>query len=132
MSMTDPIADLLTRIRNASDARHHTVDIPESSMKRELVRVLLRERFIARYVRIRDGKQGLLRVYLRYQDDGKSVIDGIERVSRPGRRLYYGAKEIPRVLNGLGTMILTTPAGVITDKQARKKNVGGEPLCIVW
>lgn len=132
MSMTDPISDLLTRIRNASSARHHTVDIPESTLKRELVKVLLRERFIARYVRIRDGKQGLLRVYLRYTDEGKGVIDGIERVSRPGRRLYYGTNEIPRVLNGLGTMILTTPAGIVTDRQARKLHVGGEPLCIVW
>ncbi len=132
MSMTDPIADLLTRIRNGSSAKLHTVDIPESTLKREVVKVLLRERFIARYVRIRDGKQGLLRVYLRYTDDGKGVIDGIERVSRPGRRLYYGTDEIPRVLNGLGTMILTTPAGIVTDRQARKLRVGGEPLCIVW
>lgn len=132
MSMTDPISDLLTRIRNASSARHHTVDIPESTLKRELVKVLLRERFIARYVRIRDGKQGILRVYLRYTDEGKGVIDGIERVSRPGRRLYFGTEEIPRVLNGLGTMILTTPAGIVTDRQARKLRVGGEPLCIVW
>jgi len=130
--MSDPISDLLTRIRNASGARHHTVDIPESSLKREIVKVLLRERFIARYVRIRDGKQGMIRVYLRYTDEGTSVIDGIERVSRPGRRLYYGTSDIPRVLNGLGTMILTTPAGIVTDRQARKLHVGGEPLCIVW
>ncbi len=132
MSMSDPISDLLTRIRNASSARHHTVDIPESTLKREIVKVLLRERFIARYVRIRDGKQGLIRVYLRYTEEGTGVIDGLERVSRPGRRLYYGTTEIPRVLNGLGTMILTTPAGIVTDRQARKLHIGGEPLCIVW
>lgn len=132
MSMTDPIADLLTRVRNASAARHHTVDVPESTLKREITKVLLRERFINRYVRIRDGKQGLLRIYLKYTAEGKGVIDGLERVSKPGRRLYYGTDEIPRVLNGLGTMILTTPAGIVTDRQARKLRVGGEPLCVVW
>jgi len=132
MSMNDPISDYLTRLRNAAGARHQTVEVPESSLKREITRVLLRERFINRYVRIRDGKQGILRIYLKYTDEGKSVIDGIQRVSSPGRRIYYGTTEIPRVLNGLGTMILTTPQGVITDRQARKLKVGGEPLCIIW
>lgn len=132
MSMNDPIADFLTRLRNAAGAKHRTVEIPESNLKREITRVLLRERFINRYIRIRDSKQGLLRIYLKYTDDGVSVIDGIERVSKPGKRVYYGSDEIPRVLNGLGTMILTTPAGILTDRQARKQNVGGEPLCVVW
>ncbi len=130
--MTDPIADFLTRIRNAAMAGHSTVDIPESRIKREMTRVLMRERFINRYIRIRDGKQGILRLYLKYTDDGKCVIDGIKRASRPGLRIYYGVDEIPRVLNGLGVMILTTPSGVISDKQARRLRVGGEPLCVVW
>ena len=132
MATQDPVSDYLTRLRNAAGAKHRTVEIPESSLKREITRVLLRERFINRYIRIRDGKQGLLRIYLKYTDDGKSVIDGLERISKPGRRIYYGADEIPRVLNGLGIMVLTTPAGILTDRQARKLNVGGEPLCRVW
>ena len=132
MSMTDPIADLLTRIRNAGKAGHVSVDIPESRLKRDITRVLLQERFIARYIRIRDKKQGLLRIYLKYSSEGEHVIDGLKRVSRPGLRLYYGVDEIPRVLNGLGVMILTTPKGVITDKQAKRQRVGGEPLCMVW
>ncbi len=132
MSMNDPIADYLTRLRNAAGAKHRIVEIPESGLKREITRVLLRERFINRYIRIRDGKQGILRIYLKYTDDGKSVIDGLNRVSSPGKRVYYGVDDIPRVLNGLGTMILTTPAGILTDRQARKMRVGGEPLCVVW
>jgi len=130
--MTDPIADLLTRIRNAAQAGHKSVDIPESRLKRDITRVLLQERFINKYIRIRDDKQGIIRIYLKYTDEGKCVIDGIKRVSRPGLRLYYGVDKIPRVLNGLGIMILTTPKGIITDKQARRMRVGGEPLCMVW
>ncbi len=130
--MTDPVADFLTRIRNAALAGHKTVDIPESHLKRDLTRVLLQERFISRYIRIRDSRQGILRLYLKYTEDGVSVIDGLHRISRPGLRIYYGVDEIPRVLNGLGVMILTTPKGVITDKQARRLRVGGEPLCKVW
>ena len=132
MTMTDPVADFLTRIRNAALAGHKTVDIPESHLKRDLTRVLLQERFISRYIRIRDSRQGILRLYLKYTEDGVSVIDGLHRISRPGLRIYYGVDEIPRVLNGLGVMILTTPKGVITDKQARRLRVGGEPLCKVW
>jgi len=130
--MTDPIADYLTRIRNACMVQHETVDIPESGLKLSITRVLAREKFIARYVRIRDDKQGILRIYLKYTPEGKSVIDGIQRASRPGRRLYYGADDIPRVLSGLGIMILTTPKGVMTDHDARQERVGGEPLCMVW
>ncbi len=132
MTMTDPIADYLTRIRNAIAARHTTVDIPESNLKREISRVLLKERYINRVVRVRGGKHTFLRIYLKYTPEGKSAIDGLERVSRPGRRVYYGVDEIPRVLNGLGIMILTTPKGIITDRQARQMRVGGEPLCVVW
>ncbi|MFC2150419.1 30S ribosomal protein S8 [Calditrichota bacterium] len=132
MSMTDPIADYLTRVRNAGRAGHKTVDIPESSIKLGITRVLLKEKFIVKYIRIRDTKQGLIRVYLKYTDTGEAVIDQINRLSRPGCRIYYGAKEIPRVLNGLGTLILTTPEGVLSDRDARKLNVGGEPLCEVW
>lgn len=132
MTMTDPIADYLTRIRNATRAGHKIVDIPESRLKRDITRVLLSEGFITRYIRVRDGKQGFLRIFLKYAKDGKNVIDGIERVSRPGRRMYCGTDEIPRVLGGLGVMILTTPRGVITDKQARYLRVGGEPLCRIW
>ena len=132
MSMTDPIADYLTRIRNASKAGHHTVDIPESKLKRNITRVLMHAGFIERYIRIRDRRQGIVRIYLKYTSEGNSVIDGIQRVSKPGRRVYYSVDEIPRVLNGLGIMILTTPRGVITDIQARYVRVGGEPLCKVW
>jgi small subunit ribosomal protein S8 len=130
--MTDPIADFLTRIRNATNAGHATVDIPESRVKRDIAKVLVRERFVEKYVRIRDTKQGILRVYLKYTPDGDSVIDGINRISRPGLRLYYGVDKIPAVLNGLGVLIMTTPKGVMSDKQARESRVGGEPLCEVW
>ncbi|NQU04635.1 MAG: 30S ribosomal protein S8 [Calditrichaeota bacterium] len=132
MSMTDPIADFITRIRNASRAGHVSVDIPESHIKRDIAKVLVRERFIEKYIRIRDDKQGIIRIYLKYTPDGKSVIDKINRISRPGLRLYYGVDKIPRVLNGLGVLIITTPKGVMSDKQAREERVGGEPLCEVW
>ena len=132
MSMTDPIADFLTRIRNASNAGHATVDIPESRIKRDIAKVLVRERFIEKYVRIRDDKQGILRLYLKHTPEGDGVIDGINRISRPGLRLYYGVDKIPTVLNGLGVLIMTTPKGVMSDKQARESRVGGEPLCEVW
>lgn len=132
MSMTDPIADYLTRIRNATRANFKTVDIPESGLKLNITRVLMRERFIKKYIRIRDGKQGKIRIYLKYSDNGESVIENLQRVSTPGRRVYYGAGEIPRVLNGLGLMVLTTPKGVVSDKTARDFHVGGEPLCVVW
>jgi len=132
MSMTDPIADFLTRIRNAANAGHVSVDIPESRIKRDIAKVLMRERFIVKYIRIRDDKQGIIRIYLKYTPDGNNVIDGINRISRPGLRLYHGVDKIPRVLNGLGVLIITTPKGVMSDKQARVLRVGGEPLCEVW
>lgn len=132
MSMTDPIADFLTRIRNGTRAKLVSVNIPESTIKREIAKVLVKEGFIKKYIRIRDNKQGILRIYLKYTPDGESVIEKINRMSRPGLRLYYGVDEIPRVLNGLGVMIMTTPRGVMTDRQARSMRVGGEPLCTVW
>ncbi len=132
MTMTDPIADYLTRIRNATRARFESVDIPESQLKVNITRVLLRERFIAKYIRIRDKKQNIIRVYLKYTSEGESVIEDLQRVSKPGRRVYYSADKIPRVLNGLGIMIITTPKGVVTDHKAKELCVGGEPLCVVW
>lgn len=132
MTMTDPIADYLTRIRNATKARFESVDIPESQLKLNITRVLLRERFIAKYIRIRDKKQNIIRVYLKYTSEGESVIEDLQRVSKPGRRVYYSVDKIPRVLNGLGIMIMTTPKGVITDHKAKELSVGGEPLCVVW
>jgi len=130
--MTDPIADYLTRIRNGLQAKKISVDIPETTLKRDISRILLREKFIHRYIRIRDGKQGLIRIYLKYTSEGRGVIDDLQRVSRPGRRIYYKVDRIPRVLGGLGIMILTTPKGVVTDREARQLHVGGEPLCKVW
>jgi len=130
--MTDPIADLLTRIRNATRANKKTIDIPDSRLKRDIAKILVQERFVTRYIRIRDNKQGLLRLYLKYTSEGESVIDDLQRVSRPGRRMYFRSNKIPRVLNGLGVLIMTTPKGVMTARQAREQGVGGEPLCKVW
>jgi small subunit ribosomal protein S8 len=132
MSLSDPIADMLTRIRNATMAKHRRVDIPASNHKEAILRVLVREGFIKGYRRIEGGKQGILRVYLRYEAGDKSVIEGIERVSKPGRRIYVGADEIPRVRSGLGIAILSTNKGVLTDLEARKLGVGGEVIAKVW
>ena len=131
MSMTDPIADMLTRIRNACQARHRRVDVPASGLKREIARVLAEERFIDNFAQYEDGKQGMLRLYLRY-DDGQSVIRGIKRVSRPGLRQYADKTRIPRVLRSLGVAIISTSSGVLTDRDARRRGVGGEVLCQVW
>ena len=132
MSMTDPIADMLTRIRNAGGARFDKVDIPASRMKINLARILKEEGFIKNYKVIKDNRQGILRVYLRYADHQQPLIQGLKRVSKPGCRVYAGATGIPRVLAGLGTVILSTPKGVQTGRQAKKDNVGGEVLCQVW
>ena len=132
MSVTDPIADFLTRIRNAKSASHRWVDIPASNLKKRMALILKREGYIKDLILIDDGKQGILRLFLKYDEDGNNVIDGLRRVSKPGRRVYVSSGNIPRVLNGLGVAILSTPKGVITDKQARKRNVGGEVLCYVW
>ena len=132
MSMTDPIADLLTRIRNACKARHKSVDIPASKVKREIARVLAEERFIDNFAQYEDGKQGQLRLYLRYGNDDISIIRGLRRLSKPGLRRYAGKGELPRVRRGLGVAIVSTSRGVMTDRDARKMGVGGEVLCSVW
>jgi len=132
MPVTDPISDYLTRIRNAQAADHRWVDIPASNMKKRLSLILKHERYIKDFILINDNKQGIIRVYLRYTKDGLPIIEGLKRISRPGRRQYVNANEIPRVLGGLGVAIMSTPIGVITDKIARKNNVGGEVLCHIW
>lgn len=132
MSMTDPIADLLTRIRNAQAAGHANVVLPRSSIKVEIVRILKEEGFIEGYVENPDNKQGRLKVFLKYDGGSRGTIRGLERVSKPGRRVYVGRDEITRVRNGLGLSILTTPRGVITDREARRAGVGGEVICHVW
>mgnify|MGYP001219459521 FL=1 len=129
--MTDPIADLFTRIRNGQMVRHPRVDVPGSKMKKRIVEILKDEGYIKNFRYYEDGKQGILRVYLKYQND-EPVIRGIERVSKPGRRNYVGRDTIPRVLNGLGLAIVSTSSGVFTDEQCREKGVGGEVLGHVW
>ena len=131
MASSDQIGDFLTRIRNASCAGHRSVDIPASNLKREITRVLQETGFIRKYVVVDDGRQGVIKILLKY--NGRTpVIQGLERVSTPGRRLYAGAGDIPKVINGLGYAILSTPKGVLTDKQSREANVGGEILLKVW
>ncbi|MBP6875131.1 MAG: 30S ribosomal protein S8 [Candidatus Eisenbacteria bacterium] len=133
MSVSDPIADFLTRIRNAARVRHERVDVPASRMREEITRLLVREGYLADYKRVEDGRQGVLRIFLRYdREDGSSVIEGIQRVSTPGRRVYVRKHEIPRVRGGLGTAILSTPSGVMSDKEARQQGLGGELLARVW
>ena len=125
MTMTDPIADMLTRIRNANVVKHETVDVPASNMKKELARILLEEGFIRGYDVIEDGKQGIIRIQLKYGQSGERVISGLKRISKPGMRVYAANHEIPKVLNGLGISVISTSKGILTDKQARKENVGG-------
>ena len=130
--MTDPIADMLTRIRNALQARKDEVDIPASKLKRRIAEILKQEGYIKGFKFIADNKQGVLRVFLKYDDKKQSVITGLKRISKPGRRVYVGKEEIPRVMRGLGIAILTTSRGVMTDREARKLGVGGEVICYVW
>jgi len=130
--MTDPIADMLTRIRNAGVARFDKVDIPASRMKISLARILKEEGFIKNYKVIKDHRQGLLRVYLKYSEHQRPLIQGLRRVSKPGRRLYCGHSELPKVQGGLGMAVVSTSQGVVTDRQARKLQVGGEILCEIW
>ena len=125
-------ADMLTRIRNANVVKHETVDVPASNMKKELARILLEEGFIRGYDVIEDGKQGIIRIQLKYGQTGERVISGLKRISKPGMRVYADKHEVPRVLNGLGISIISTSKGILTDKQARKENVGGEVICYVW
>lgn len=132
MTMTDPIAEMLTRIRNALQASHENVDIPNSKLKTSIAQVLKEEGYIKNYRVIEDGKQGILRIYLKYDDKGEPVIAGLKRVSKPSRRVYAGYEDIPKVLNGYGINIISTSKGVMTDRKARKIRVGGEILCSVW
>lgn len=132
MTMTDPIADMLTRIRNANVVKHETVDIPASNMKKDIARILLEEGFIKGYDVIEDGKQGIIRVQLKYGKGSEKVITGIKRISKPGMRVYADKTNVPKVLNGLGISIISTSRGILTDRQARKEGVGGEVICYVW
>ena len=132
MTTTDPVADMLTRIRNALQARHPKVDVPASRLKTDIARILKDEGYIANYKLTEDGAQKSIRIYLKYTPGSVPLISRIERVSRPGCRVYVGSKDVPRVLGGLGINILTTPKGVMTGASARKENVGGEVLCQVW
>ena len=132
MTMTDPIADMLTRIRNANTVKHETVDVPASNIKKEIARILLEEGFVKGYDVIEDGKQGIIRLQLKYGVEGERVISGLKRISKPGMRIYSAKDEIPKVLNGLGIAIISTSKGILTDKEARKENVGGEVICYVW
>lgn len=130
--MTDPIADLLTRIRNAVQARHSSLVVPRSKLKLEMVKILKSEGFIEGYIEVDEGPQGQIKIFPRYDEANAAIIRGLQRVSRPSRRRYVGKDDIPRVRNGLGVAILTTPRGVLTDRQARQAGVGGEVLCYVW
>ena len=132
MHITDPIADMLTRIRNASNAKHESVDVPASNMKKSIAQILLDEGYIKNFQIIDDGTQGIIRITLKYAAGKKQVITGLRRVSKPGLRVYAGADELPRVLKGLGIAIVSTSKGVMTDKAARAAHVGGEVLAFVW
>ena len=131
MQMSDVIADMLTRIRNASNAKHETVDIPASGMKKSIADILVKEGYVKGYNIIEDGKQGIIRVTLKYNGKDKA-IKGLRRVSKPGLRIYASCADMPRVMNGLGVAIVSTSKGIMTDKEARKNNIGGEVLAFVW
>lgn len=132
MHITDPIADMLTRIRNATSAKHDSVDVPASNMKKSIAQILLDEGYIKNFQLIDDGTQGIIRIALKYQPNKEKVITGLRRVSKPGLRVYAGAEELPRVLRGLGIAIVSTSKGVMTDKAARAAHVGGEVLAFIW
>ena len=133
MHITDPIADMLTRIRNATSAKHDTVNVPASNMKKAIAQILLDEGYIKAFTVEQDGKQGMIKITLKYQNPGKEkVITGLRRVSKPGLRVYAGAEELPRVLRGLGIAIVSTSKGIMTDRAARAANVGGEVLAFIW
>ena len=133
MQITDTIADMLTRIRNANSAKHDTVDIPASNMKKAIAQILVDEGYVKNYQVIEDGKQGVIRITLKYQGPSKTpVLLGLRRVSKPGLRIYSSSEDMPKVMKGIGTAIVSTSKGVMTDKQARKEHVGGEVLAFVW
>ena len=132
MQITDPVADMLTRIRNANKAKHESVDVPASNLKKAIAKILLDEGYIKSYEIVEDGTQGIIRIQLKYLAGKEKVISGLRRVSKPGLRVYAGADELPRVLKGLGIAIISTSKGVMTDKAARANHVGGEVLAFVW
>ncbi len=132
MVMTDPIADMLTRIRNANVVRHEKLELPASTMKKEIADILKREGYVRDYEFIEDSKQGVLRIFLKYGENDERVITGLKRISKPGLRVYAKANEVPRVLNGLATAIVSTSKGVLSDKEARAQAVGGEVLAYIW
>ena len=132
MQITDPVADMLTRIRNANTAKHESVDVPASNLKKAIAKILLDEGYIKSYEIVEDGTQGIIRIHLKYLAGKEKVISGLRRVSKPGLRVYAGADELPRVLKGLGIAIISTSKGVMTDKAARANHVGGEVLAFVW
>ena len=132
MHITDPIADMLTRIRNANNAKHDTVDVPASNMKKSIAQILLDEGYIKNFQLIDDGTQGVIRITLKYGAGKEKVISGLRRVSKPGLRVYAGADELPKVLRGLGIAIVSTSKGIMTDKKAREAHIGGEVLAFVW
>ena len=132
MQITDPVADMLTRIRNANTAKHESVDVPASNLKKAIAKILLDEGYIKSYEVVEDGNQGVIRIQLKYLAGKEKVISGLRRVSKPGLRVYAGADELPRVLKGLGIAIISTSKGVMTDKTARANHVGGEVLAFVW
>ena len=132
MTVSDPIADMLTRIRNANIVRHETLEIPASNMKKEIAAILKTEGFVKNVEYIEDDKQGVIRVFMKYSNENERVITGLKRISKPGLRVYAKREELPRVLNGLGIALISTSEGVLTDKEARKRNLGGEVLAYVW
>ena len=132
MHITDPIADMLTRIRNANSEKHESVDVPASNLKKAIAQILLEEGYIKNYQIIDDEKQGLIKITLKYGENKTKVISGLKRISKPGLRVYAGKDELPKVLKGLGIAIISTPSGLMTDKNARKAGLGGEVLCYVW
>lgn len=132
MAMTDPIADMLTRIRNANAVRHQSLEVPASNLKKQIVEILKREGFIRDYEYIEDNKQGIIRIYLKYGPNNERVITGLKRISKPGLRVYAKSNELPRVLGGLGIAVISTSKGVMTDREARQQRVGGEVIAYVW
>ncbi|ASF37748.1 MULTISPECIES: 30S ribosomal protein S8 [Halobacillus] len=132
MTMTDPIADMLTRIRNANMVRHEKLELPASNMKKEIADILKREGFVRDYEYVEDSKQGVLRIFLKYGQSNERVISGLKRISKPGLRVYAKAEELPKVLNGLGIAVVSTSKGVLTDKEAREQAIGGEVLAYIW
>ncbi len=132
MTMTDPVADMLTRIRNANTVGHATVDIPASKMKKSIAEILVKEGYIKGFNIIDDGKQGIMKVQMKYGADKEKVISGLKKISKPGLKVYAKSDEVPRVLGGLGIAIISTSSGILSDKEARKLGVGGEVICYVW